>query len=266
MVTNKKNSNFILDKTYLDCIDDAGNCFILYQATLRFWFFKIHYTALIFSNWQNQVTEQSSFKSSTLLNNNGSINFSSKQLDINGQWQHPAHPVECLLYSNPKGVVYWDCHHPYATCSLNYHGTAYHGLGYVETLQLSIKPWQLPIDELRWGRFLAMGISITWIQWTGKNPVNKIYYNGIEMNDAVHYPKAISFNQGKNELTFSNPSIIREVKFKEHLSKIPLLKMFIKKSTLQSVETKYKSKTAFVDDGGIIQHGWSLFEVIQWKN
>ncbi|MBL0358114.1 MAG: hypothetical protein IPP72_15160 [Chitinophagaceae bacterium] len=266
MITNKTNNSFLLDKTYLDCIDEAGNCFILYTATLKFLFFNIRYSAFIFSDQNNKVTERSSFTNSSIIDNNSVLSFSNKNIGISGNWQSSQYPVTSLLYSKSNGIVNWNCHHPLAECTVNYKGRTFHGLGYAENILLTIKPWQLPIDELRWGRFLAPGIAITWIQWVGKNPVNKIYLNGKEWNDPQYSFEAITFNKGKNKLVFSNSSSVRQLKFANHFSKAPFLKLFIPKGILNSVESKYKAATLFTDVSGAIHHGWSIFEIIQWEH
>ncbi|MGZ3812849.1 MAG: hypothetical protein ACXVJN_13965 [Mucilaginibacter sp.] len=265
MATTSKTS-FFLDKTYLDCIDDAGNCFILYSATIKLLFFKLHYAALIFSDQYNRVTERSSFHKSMITFSNDLLSFSDKFLNIRGDWEKAGDSIECSLYSNSSGIVNWDCHHPIAHCNIIYKNHSFSGLGYTETLFLSIKPWKLPIDELRWGRFLAPGIAVTWIRWAGKNPINKIYCNGEEFNDAVHSGEAIIFNEGKNKLIFFNTSVIRQAKFSDHLSKAPLLKLFVNRAILNSVESKYKSKTVFTDASGVTHNGWSIFEIVKWEH
>ncbi|MBS1525409.1 MAG: hypothetical protein JST19_07160 [Bacteroidetes bacterium] len=257
---------FSLHKTYLDCVDDAGNCFILYDASIRLLFLKIGYSALVFSDRNNNLTEISSFRRSNIAKNDRRLSFSNKRLKISGQWDAAGHPVESLLYRHGKGIVHWDCHHPSAHCIIDYQGHHFSGLGYGETLFLSIKLWRLPIEELKWGRFLAPGIAITWIQWKGKNPINRIYLNGRKYNDAEYGTHSVIFNGGTSQLEFSRISCISQAKFSGHLSKMPLLKLFLNKATLNSLESKYKAKSTFRDAGGVIHHGWVIFEVVKWEH
>jgi hypothetical protein len=44
--------NYFIEKLYLDCIDDSGNCFIIYRAKLEFSFLSVYYSGLIFSDPQ----------------------------------------------------------------------------------------------------------------------------------------------------------------------------------------------------------------------
>jgi hypothetical protein len=265
-VITRTKSNFFLGKTYFDCVDDAGNCFILYSATIKFFLFKIYYSAFIFSDQQDHITEQSTFHKSTITTEKQLLTFFSRRLKISGNWRATTGSVESQLYSNSNGIVNWDCHHPLAQCNLIYNNHSFSGLGYAETLFLSIKPWHLPIDELRWGRFLAPGMAIIWIQWAGKNPINKIYLNGEEFNDALHSDKTIMFNKGTNQLLFSSISLIRQVKFGDHLARLPLLKLLVNKAMLHSLESKYKAKTTFTDVSGVVHQGWSIFEIVKWEH
>ena len=52
------------------------------------------------------------------------------------------------------------------------------GLGYAERLVLTIPPWKLPIETLRWGRFLSPSDWIVWIDWQGEHPQTIVYRNG----------------------------------------------------------------------------------------
>src|ERR1019366_2139255 len=36
----------------------------------------------------------------------------------------------------------------------------------------------LPIDALRWGRFLAPGQSVVWIEWAHETPRRWLFHNG----------------------------------------------------------------------------------------
>jgi len=66
-------------------------------------------------------------------------------------------------------------------------GTALSGLGYAERLTLSLPPWRLPIDELRWGRWIAAGggRSLVWIDWRGAQPLTAVFVDGVRQEAAT---------------------------------------------------------------------------------
>lgn len=256
---------FELKKLYLDCIDEKGNCFIIYWAKLEFSLLKISYSGLIFSNAQNITIETSSLKkiSNPLVNN--LLHFDNPSLQLKGSWERVDAPVSMLLYTDSKGKeIFWDCHHPKTITNISYNDKLFQGLGYAETLSISIKPWLLPIDELRWGRFLSEKITLIWINWKGKYPVNKVFYNGTVYEDAIFEEDSVSFDKGSAILLFLEKTIIRTGKLANILAKMPWLKIIFNHKILNTVEIKFKSKSSFSKDSIVITNGWSLFEIVTW--
>jgi hypothetical protein len=170
-----------------------------------------------------------------------------------------------MLYKDSdNNELIWNCHHPKALAEILYNGTLYKGFGYAETLFTFIKPWNLPIDELRWGRFLSDSDTLIWIKWTGKYPVNKIFFNGIEYNDAIFENDTINFCDGEYQLKFSEIHLIRKGKLSKLFLKMKMLKILFDHRILNSLEIKYKSKTSLSKNSIVMSNGWSLFEIVTW--
>jgi hypothetical protein len=77
-------------------------------------------------------------------------------------------------------------------------------LNYAEKLEMSVKPWKLPLAELRWGRFLSETDTIVWIDWQGEMPVNWVFYQGNPVSQAVVGDDFVSINRGEILLQFSD--------------------------------------------------------------
>jgi hypothetical protein len=69
------------------------------------------------------------------------------------------------LVNGPDGLINWTCHMPRAQATVQFHGEKIAGLGYVESLTLSIPPSKLPFRTLRWGRHLSDRHWLVWIGW-----------------------------------------------------------------------------------------------------
>ncbi len=118
--------NFFLDKIYLDCVDENGNCFILYSAILKFYVLKISYSSIICSDSYNHVVEINSFRKSKIAFENKTIDFSNKKLNIIGSWATNENSIEVLLFHDKSnGIINWNCHHPIASCNINYKNKSY---------------------------------------------------------------------------------------------------------------------------------------------
>jgi hypothetical protein len=256
---------FKIEKLYLDCIDDSGNCFIIYRAKLDFSFLSIFYSGLIFSDSSGFTYEKSTFRKSERPLINDSLYMNLKTFKINGSWERSDAPIAISLYKdNQNHELIWNCHHPKSRTEIKYNGKIYKGFGYAESLSLTIKPWNLPIDELRWGRFLSDTCTIIWINWVGKYPVNRIFLNGVEYNDAIFKDGIISFSDEIYQLKFSEILTIREGKLLNLFPAISFLKLLFNRRILDTVEIKYKAKTIFSKNGVRLSKGWSLYEIVTW--
>lgn len=261
-----KPTYFRLDKLYLDCIDDVGNCFIIYRAKLKFSFFRVCYSGVIFQDSEGETTEIASFEKTNEPIITDLLLFFNNFLGTKGTWKRIINPLPAFIFKDEKNKeLIWNCHHPGALTEIIYEDQTFHGLGYAETVTLTIKPWNLPIDELLWGRFLAEGHMITWIIWKGKNNLNKLFFNGKEYSDSAFQPDKIKFGNGEFELIFDEISVIKREKISNHFSGIPWLKLFTKRGFSDSVENKFKAKSTLKSSLNVTATGWSLYEVVEWK-
>ena len=77
-------------------------------------------------------------------------------------------------------MVRWRCLQPRSRATVNLaSGKVVKGLGFLERLDMTLAPWKLPIQELRWGRFLSDRESLVWIDWRGSQACRIVLQNGI---------------------------------------------------------------------------------------
>lgn len=167
-------------------------------------------------------------------------------------WKHPT-----------KGSVNWLCHHPVAKVELTYQSRTYQATGYAETIELPFNPLFLPLNHLRWGRYTDDENSLVWIHWEGKYPLNKIFFNGKEFNDAVFDEDGFTFDTNQYKVYFNQKTIIREGNFGSIISRYFFLKWLFSNSLLNSHEIKYKSPTTLYFQNKQLNKGWSLFENVK---
>ena len=257
----------ILEKQYFDCIDDRGNCFIIYRAELHYLCINIHYSELVFCDSEDVTTGKSSLKKTIKPESGKILKYFNTSLEIKGSWKRIDNllPSYSFRDSESKELI-WNCHHPKTNTEIDYRGTRFTGYGYAETLLLSIKPFNLPLDEIRWGRFLSDEYSVIWMRWKGAFPLNKLYCNGVEYNDAEYGENSLNFHGGVYQLAFQEIATIRNGKLKSLFSKFPWMKIFFKKSILNTTENKYKSKSLLIYDKKVTATGWSIYEIVTWKS
>ena len=259
-------TGFKIEKLYIDCIDDQGNCFIVYWAKVKLFLLKIIYSGLVFSNADGRAVEKSTIRKTIKPAINRTISFNNKFLKTSISLKRIDDPITRSLYKESEdNELIWNCHHPRALAEINYNGSIYRGLGYAETLFCPINPLKLPMEELMWGRFLSVSDTVIWIYWKDEHPMNKIFLNGIEYNDAVFNNETILFNGRNYKLAFSEIRDIRKGKLSGLFSKMKFLKIFFKSRLLDTLEIKHIAKTILSENSLFLSDGWSLFETVTWR-
>jgi hypothetical protein len=261
-----KASKFKFEKLYLDCIDNYGNCFIIYRAEIKFHFLRFHYSALLFSDPAGIAIEKATHKKTEEPNIKDLIIFQNNILHFRGTWKRNTSAISPMTLSgNLNHNLVWNCHHPCALSEVFYNNNNYKGMGYAETIALTMNPASFPFDELRWGRFLSDKYVIIWLNWKGLQPLNKIFINGSEFSDAIIEEEKITFGNSTFSIVFEKISAIRKGKLSDTLSKYPWLRIIPGSRILNSVETKYKAKTILSMNNETEASGWSLYETVIWN-
>jgi hypothetical protein len=256
---------FKIEKCYFDCIDNQGNCFIIYWARIELSFLRLVYSAVIFNDSDGFTTENSTFKKVSKPLISRTISYSNEFLNTELTFEGTDSPIQLSLYKkNSANELIWECHHPKAVAEIIYNGNVYKGLGYAETLFSTINPLRLPIDELRWGRFLSDSYTIIWINWKGTYPLTRLYLNGILYEDALFEIDNIVFGEGAYILRFSEIRSVRSGNLAALFSKMIYLRVLISRRILNTMERKYKAKSMLYLNSEFLSDGWSLYEVVTW--
>jgi hypothetical protein len=225
---------------------------------------KFTYTGLIFNDRNGVITELSSLNNIHEPQIENNVHLSNDQFNVTATLKRVDEGIFRSLYNDGDKELVWNCHHPKAVAEIQFRDVLYKGTGYAETLYCTMKPWQLPIDELRWGRFLSDSYTIIWINWLGKNPLNLLFFNNREINDAVLANDNIVFAGGEYLLKFSDKQVIRKGKLSHLFDTWPFIKVLFNPRLLGIIETKFKAKTELLRNSELLSDGWSIFEIVIW--
>lgn len=172
--------DFQLTKWYLDAVSATGEAFIVYWAELRWRRLSGHYAAVL------SLEDGAPHERASLLPGPApglgpdSVSFSCPTLEVDGRWSGPlAAAGPQTLLERGDGALVWECLQPLAGVELRLEDRVVHASGYTERVTLSLPPWELPIDELRWGRAHAGGRSVVWVDWTGEPEVHLVLVDGV---------------------------------------------------------------------------------------
>jgi hypothetical protein len=257
-------ARFRLSKWYLDCVGERGEVLIGYWAELRWRRIAAHYaSAMLFA--EGRLDERSSLRpgSSPRLDA-GLLTWSCDALNTSGTWSAPAAPsINRVLYRRCAGRLEWKCIQPLAEAGVRFGERQISGPGYTECITLTIAPWELPIEELRWGRAHFPGRSVVWIDWTGPEPSRLVLVDGkevegVQVTDAlVSTPRITVKLDGRCVLRAGPIAGTSAVT-------VPGVRQALSKAGLLIDEHKWLS-SATLEEGGVTLHGNAIHEAVQWR-
>lgn len=128
---------------------------------------------------------------------------------------------------------------------------------------MTLKPWQLPFVELKWGRFLSQDDSLVWIQWDATAAKTWVWLNGIER-------QGVNLTADKVELM--NDQLILELR-----DNVVLRSGFLNSTVIRSIRPitalvpgwRSARETKWLASGTLrgqatTNTGWTIHEVVRW--
>jgi len=255
---------FQLSKWYMDCVAPDGTAVVAYCARLVWGVVRLRYaSALVCRN--GVVCETATLWPGRVPGPEfGGIAWRCRPLKIEGLWQALDQPVRQTLLASREGNVDWHCLLPKARGRiLLADGVVIEGLGYVERLDLTLRPWELPIRELRWGRFLSDGAGVVWIEWRGARPLAVLAFNGLLINGGKVSDGCVAWGQGRLEL--EPGTVLRDgVLGATALAAVPLVRFLAPRSVRMIHETKRLRRGRLLHSDGRVETGWAIDELVRF--
>jgi len=135
------------------------------------------------------------------------------------------------------------------------------GLGYAEHLELSVEPWHMPIDSLRWGRFVGERSSLVWIDWRGAHDKKLVLFDGKPLASPEIDERAVG-GEGVH-LDIGEGTTLRSGKLgKTALELVPGLERFPMR-ILAVDEHKWTARGTLEDATGR-DEGFVIHEIVRW--
>ena len=193
-----------LNKYYFDCVTDVGDALIAYSAELRWRGVRLSYASVLAAPSAGEVSCAVSMRRGPPPQADVSgIAWCHAGLGVEGRWDLAGPAIRRELLSGDEGTIVWSCLSDGATATIACRGDQFVGKGYAEHLLLTIPPWRLPFDLLRWGRFIGDSDRLVWIQWRGRQNLDLLYHNGQELRAEAIEDKRVSSHDNTLELVDS---------------------------------------------------------------
>jgi hypothetical protein len=254
-------AKFRLSKWYLDYVTESGDVTVAYTGNVRWGAVRLQYSSLLKSTGQ-RVSERHSLRLHPEPVLEGSlITWRSKPLKFDCRWQPLFSAVQESVYESDEGSVLWNCMMPLGRAE----STERQGTGYVEHLTMTIAPWKLPIESLRWGRFTSASDYVTWIDWQGKFSKRIVYINGKLTGASTISDERVEGEDGivlmmDRSLQLRDGSLGAKA-----LGGIPGLGKMFPARLLQIEECKWRSRARLERQGRPAVEGWAIHERVVWQ-
>jgi hypothetical protein len=258
---------FVLSKWYCDCVSDEGVAFIGYWARMQWGPLAVPYAATLYKSVDECARERSSLRGCAAPSVQGAeLRWNCARLGIRATWTAGARAVRRTLFETADGLVAWYCLFPSARARVDLAGTGrIAGLGYAEQIELSIKPWQLPFEQLRWGRFLSAEDAVTWIEWRGREPRQWVFHNGAELRGVTIGSNVVELPGDHGVIELADAVVLREGQLAATaLRAIPGARFWLPSGIKNAYESKYlaygtlKTRTR-------TSSGWAVHEVVRLR-
>ena len=251
---------FYLKKWYLDCIGSDGAARIWYCVLLKYRGITLHYNNALLLLPGQPVQSRTSFRRRPEPLADGNIVvWKPPFLRENAVFSTHFPAVEQELFASSEGVVRWRCLAPAATVS----HSAFSGKGYVEQMEMTIPPWRLPIDVLRWGRAHCDGQAAVWIDWQGEISQRCVWINGCEDSACTVADNNICWGDGKT-LALTPEQVIRQGRVVSTvLRKIPLLSGLLPPELAAMHEAKFLGHAMLTN--GSTSYGKAIYETVRFR-
>lgn len=251
-----------LRKWYLDLVEEDGSAMVLYHADVRLGSARIGYGARLTSRPGAPTRTRSVWRRIHEPRQSGNrVEWDARQLGVVGRWEGVDPSVERALLDGPDGAVRWSCVMPRARVVVEIQGRERRGWGYVEVLELTVPPWRLPIDELRWGRFAGANASVVWIEWRGARPLTLVAVNGRERPGGVVGDGQVAWAGGA--LWLKPGRTLRHGRLGSTVLGGSIARAIAPRAVRGMEEHKQVSRAIF-EDGGVRGEGWVIHETVRF--
>lgn len=267
--------DFQLRKWYADLLEPAtGQLHICYVSELRWGRLALRFTNRL--RFPAPAAGQPAPKPDTTasfaqaataeLSDAGRV-FTLRQRGLHGVWQGQGQvpAVREVLLETARGSVLWECFLPAATARLTLGAATHAGLGYVERLTLTLPPWQLPLQTLRWGRLVLPGHALVWVRWDGPAPRHLLFHNGRRYADEGHIGDD-TLRFGPYEVTFTDKQPLRAGPVgRTVFSRFGWFRRLFPARVFDLDEVKWRSWATLRTLGGaVVTSGYAVHERVEW--
>jgi hypothetical protein len=255
-------SGVTVRKWYLDCVTTAGDAAIVYAGRVTLGPMSVPYFELLTAPAGGPAARLRRVSGRARITAAGrELALEAAPLRVTGRWTPRHAPIDASLLDDARGRITWRCRQPGGLATLRLpDGSTLDGLGYAEELEMTVAPWALPFDELRWGRFVNDRRSVVWIDWRGRLDRRWVWADGAAVDASVVDRDRVAWPGATVEIEPGR--VLRHDRIGKTVA--GALAVCLPRRVSQAVETKWVSQAVLRDDRGAAETGWVIHEAVRW--
>jgi len=260
---------FSLTKWYLDCVDADGNAAIAYWSSLVWRGIAITWHRLSVHEAGTEPLDRSSARSvPPPVRTNGTLTWEAAPLGCRVTSDSLDEAFSRQLLDDDDGSVDWRCESAHGVVTVECENRRpILGIGYAECLTMTLPPWRLPIETLKWGRWLSDSSrrSVVWIEWQGPKPLTAVFVDGRLQRAARVDDDGISADEIAVSLTDRQTLYSRSLVDTLGVLR-PALAPLLPPAWLNVEDCKWRSRGRLRTEGRVDETGWVIHETVRWPS
>lgn len=260
---------FSLTKWYLDGVDASGSAFIAYWARVSWHGLRVTWQRVTVYPAGGHPVERTSLRADpppALAD--GTLRWRPVGLGCEVEACDGGVPGSShRLLDDEDGALTWRCLLPAARVRLQVNGAAMvDGTGYAECLDLTRIPWHLPVDEVRWGRWVSAAAdhAVTWVDWRGPHPVSLVLVDGVRAAGGAVSDDGVTWPGGQAD--FGAGRVLHHESVAAVVGRVPGLRQMLRRAPLAIRDTKWLSPVAREVSGEAPMPGWAIHEIVWMRS
>jgi hypothetical protein len=259
--------SFELVKWYLDVVEPDGTATIAYWTSLDWLGLNVTWHNITRYALGAPPAERSSLRGVPApVVADQHVAWRSERLGVETIHEPSSGGATVDLLDDAKGRIVWECLAPAARARLDRDGLSTAGTGYAERMTMTVPPWELPIDELRWGRWISddASSSVVWIDWRGALPRRWVVVNGAVQHAAVDV-RDDGVDSAAGRLALGAPRTLHDRSVGKMLRGIGALARIAARVPMRWHETKWCCRATFTDAARVSRQGWTIHEIVRFS-
>jgi hypothetical protein len=250
---------FRLEKWYIDVVSSEGRARIAYIAQLSMGALHLKYASVLRVDGRH-IGAESTLRGVTLPEGQSPLRWRCDPLQVAVALTPAASPLAARVLDTAEGGIDWCCFAPRAKVVFHEGAAAIEGTGYAELLTMTIPPWSLPWESLRWGRAHVGERTLVWLELEGQGRRESRLFADDETPKLIQVDRERVLGAGGEELLLEDHRLIRQGTLgKNVLALLPDAATLFPGRLIGMTETKWLSRARIAG-----ADGFAIHELVRW--